>query len=195
MAKRWVYLVRHGQEDRENRDGELGGPLTAIGRKQATHTAAYLSQIPFTTLHTSTLHRALETAQIIAANFAHLELEKTDLLWESIPSIPPEMVDHDYFRDISAEKLDAEQARIALAFNTYIHPATGATDEYALVVCHGNVIRSFVSRILHMPEHAWVHCDTFNGSITRVRIDAEYGTILETFCEVAHMPPALITYI
>jgi serine/threonine-protein phosphatase PGAM5 len=195
MAKRWVYLVRHGQEDRENRDGEWGGSLTEFGRKQAALTATYLKQIPFTSLHASTLHRARETAERIAAEFPHLDLQLTDLLWETVPSIPPHLADLPYFRDVSAEKITEEQVRMAEVFDTYLRLADGESDEYDLVVCHGNLIRTVVSRILHMPEHAWIHGDTFNGSITRVRIEAERGPILETYCEVAHFPPDLITYI
>ena len=66
-----LLLVRHG-ENRANLTKEFSHrlidyPLTAKGRLQAEQTAAYLSAYPVTQVFASPLKRALETAEIIAA--------------------------------------------------------------------------------------------------------------------------------
>ncbi len=68
MAKRWIYLLRHGQAEREfTAAGDP--PLTPMGIEQAALTARRLRRLPFTSLHTSTLKRARETAAQVTRYF------------------------------------------------------------------------------------------------------------------------------
>jgi len=63
-----LVLIRHGQTDWnvEGRwQGQADPPLNDRGREQARLVAEYQSQFGFVALHSSDLHRAMETAQII----------------------------------------------------------------------------------------------------------------------------------
>src|SRR5436309_1031109 len=67
---RRVYLIRHGAYDEDDpRDPEVGRGLTDVGREQARLTGARLAALgtPIDVLHSSTMTRARETAEIIGA--------------------------------------------------------------------------------------------------------------------------------
>jgi phosphoserine phosphatase len=79
-----LLLVRHGETDwnREHRfQGRADQPLNAAGRRQARHLARRLRDEPLTTVYTSPLRRASETAEIVAGAFG-LEPRPLDALLE-----------------------------------------------------------------------------------------------------------------
>src|SRR5512140_2862960 len=73
-----VYLVRHGVTV-WNRDGLVQGwtdiPLSDLGRAQAERLAGALAGVPFARVITSTLVRATDTAEAIAARHPGLAVE------------------------------------------------------------------------------------------------------------------------
>ncbi len=83
-----IYVVRHGQ-DEDNAAGILNGhrdrPLTELGRAQARAAAVTFVERSITTIYTSPLQRARQTATIIAE---HLGIA---------PVVPlPELVERDF---------------------------------------------------------------------------------------------------
>lgn len=70
MPETTLYLIRHGETD-YNRHHVVQGRgvdsvLNATGRAQAAAVARRLASVPFGVMYTSTLRRAVETAEIIA---------------------------------------------------------------------------------------------------------------------------------
>ncbi len=69
-----IWLVRHGQTA-WNEQGRFCGhtdiSLSTVGRRQARTLASYLQRMPITTIYSSDLSRARETAEIIAARNVH----------------------------------------------------------------------------------------------------------------------------
>jgi len=64
-----VYIVRHGQDEDNAADilnGRRDRPLTQLGRKQAAMVADIVTSYDISTIYSSPLKRAYETAQIIA---------------------------------------------------------------------------------------------------------------------------------
>jgi broad specificity phosphatase PhoE len=65
-----LFLARHGETD-WNRQGRWQGqenvPLNAAGREQAMALSASLKKEPLAAVYSSTLRRAIETAQVVAA--------------------------------------------------------------------------------------------------------------------------------
>jgi broad specificity phosphatase PhoE len=60
MATRRIYLVRHGEYNRDDPHSPLRG-LTHRGVKQARLTARRLRSVPATAIYSSDLTRAIET--------------------------------------------------------------------------------------------------------------------------------------
>ena len=74
-----LYLVRHGETD-WNRDRRIQGstdiPLNDTGRSQATAIGKLLAQRQWDAVVTSPLSRAVETAQLIAAQIGVSEVKR-----------------------------------------------------------------------------------------------------------------------
>ncbi|MFC1526985.1 histidine phosphatase family protein, partial [Candidatus Latescibacterota bacterium] len=60
-----ILLVRHGQQGGDERQGELGPPLTALGNEQAARVADRLARERFAHIYASDLSRAHHTALAI----------------------------------------------------------------------------------------------------------------------------------
>src|SRR5262245_34970710 len=89
MARRILHIVRHGQYAHTTTlPDEPDGQLTEVGKQQAMLTAGRLSAASVSVIHHSTLQRATETAQIIAAQVPGAQLRPAAVLRECIPSVP-----------------------------------------------------------------------------------------------------------
>jgi len=167
-ATRTLYLLRHGQYDTDDpADPDVGRALVPLGIAQARLTAARLRALPvvFTSLHSSTMTRARETAQVIGAEFPDLALRRSRLL---------------------TEQLDA-------AFTAYFVPALG-DEAHDIVVCHGNVIRYFVCKVLKVDTLAWLQMSIANCSLTVVKINPDGSLKLFGFADAGHLPASMQTY-
>lgn len=192
MAMKTIYLVRHGQYDPEveTEDG-LGGDLTSAGIAQARLTAKRLAALPITAIQSSSLTRAVQTAKIIAEEHPNRVLKESDSLWELTPPVPYLIMK--YVKEISSEKMAADELKAEKAFQMYFKPAEGEDDEYEIIVCHGNIIRYFICRVLKVSVLAWLNFETYNCSINSVEID-EFGNMkLLSYNESGHLPEELKT--
>ncbi|MBE2199621.1 MAG: histidine phosphatase family protein [Anaerolinea sp.] len=193
MFIRTVYLLRHGQEDRDNSPDEWGGDLTTIGIAQAQAAGKQLRHTPLTSIHVSTLRRARHTAKYVAEFHPGVPLLGTNLLWECVPNIPPSL--QDMMTHISPEQVERDQARIAHAYDRYFREPENGVDHHDLVVCHGNLIRYFVCRILQAPPEMWVNLEICNCGITRIEVHADGRRVLVSHNDCSHLPPELVTFI
>lgn len=186
---RTVWLLRHGQEALE-RPLPLGGHLTDLGCRQAALTAARLAGLPIRRIVASTLHRAAETARLVAAALPGLEIEYTDELWECVPAIPPYLTE--YFSHLTAEGVAPERARLDRAFERYFVdvPEEGMT----VLVCHGNVIRYLLCRVLGIPGEEFARFDIYNCGLCRVDWKSVLGRQIVAMNDAGHLPLEMQTY-
>ncbi|HLF26717.1 MAG TPA: histidine phosphatase family protein [Anaerolineae bacterium] len=192
MAKRILYLVRHGQQDSKHTPADdLGGRLTALGRQQAALTARRLAQLPIRAIHHSDLRRAAETASIIARKFQEAPLRQSRRLRECIPTIP--WAFSEYFAELPATALARDQRQAESVFKTHFRAAR-SDERHEVVVCHGNLIRYLVCRALCVPPEAWMNLDICNCGISIVSIEPK-RMVLIAHNDVGHLPPALTTFI
>jgi len=162
-----IYIVRHGESEsnvfaREHPDkpashfGELGSSLTQKGREQAQILADRLKNISISAVLSSDLHRAKETAEIIAAE-------------HKLPVITSATIRERFFGEhmSAVKKREIEKALDALsedqkfAFKYFENGESGydvvkrfkkflvsAIEEYKnktiVIVSHGYVLRSFL---------------------------------------------------
>jgi broad specificity phosphatase PhoE len=190
MGRRTLYLIRHGQYNTHYAPDELGGSLTPLGIIQAQHIAERLKGQPIATIHHSTLRRATETAHIISEALPGVPLEPSNLIWENVPSVPPQYADS--FAHLTPEELKALSRRGDKAFRRYFKPSPEA-DRLELVVCHGNLIRQFMCRTLRVPIKAWANADIHNCGLTEVRIEGSGHMLLVSHNDTGHLPVEIKT--
>ena len=80
----------------------------------------------------------------------------------------------------------------AVSFARFMAPSPAA-DRHDLVVCHGNVIRWFVTRALAVDPHAWLGMSIANCSLTVITVQADGAMKVLSFSDAGHIPPNLET--
>ena len=179
MGVRRLLLVRHGQYDERD---EGTKDLTTIGRQQATLIGRALSDERIDAVFSSTMLRARTTAALVAEP-RKLLVASTPILCECIPTKVGFFVSPAIIRE---GKKQADRA-FARFFKRSRHNRT------ELIVCHGNIIRYFVTRAMGMKPLAWRSMAIYHASITDIRIHPDGRAILFTYNDVAHLPPRLRT--
>ncbi len=188
---RTVYLIRHGEYDQDDeRDPYVGKALVPLGVAQAKLLAARLRGMPveFDSLHSSTMARARQTALLIGEEFPDLELRASSLISECTPPTWRE----DVMADETEEDLGQCRTTLEEAFPIYLAPSPDR-DRHDLVVCHGNVIRYFVTKALKVDTMAWLGMSIGNCSLTVITIKADGSMKVLSFSDVGHLPPNLTT--
>lgn len=188
---RTLYLIRHGAYDpNDTTDPEDGPWLVPLGVAQARLVAARLRAMPvtMTSLHSSTMPRARQTALVIGREFPDLELQQSDLLRECTPPTRRQ----DVMDRVGAERARECRDGLDQAFSEYFKPSRDA-DRHDIIVCHGNVIRYFTTRVLGVDPEAWLGMSIGNCSLTIVRVTANGTMMLMSYNDMGHMPPNLQT--
>lgn len=188
---RTVYLIRHGDYDhRDTRDPDVGRALVPLGIAQARLVAARLRSLPvgMTSLHCSTMTRARQTALVMQADFPELTVQQS----RQIRECTPPSWRRDIMEGADPARLSQCKSRLDEAFAVYFAPSPAA-DSHDIVVCHGNVIRYFVTKALRVSHLAWLGMTISNCSLTIVRVYPNGAMTLVAFNDVGHLPPNLQT--
>ncbi|MEE9270496.1 MAG: histidine phosphatase family protein [Candidatus Krumholzibacteria bacterium] len=186
---RTIYLIRHGWYDhRDKSDPDVGKALLPLGVAQAKLLAARLRSMPveWTALHSSTMTRARQTARVVGEEFPELELQQTRLIRECTPPT--------WRRDIMEREEESELKACAdqldRAFAQFFVPSPGK-DRHDILVCHGNVIRYFVTKVLGVDTMSWLRMSVGNCSMTIVRVNQDGSFKLLAVGDVGHLPANL----
>src|SRR5262245_40518721 len=179
MRYRTLILVRHGQHE--------NGALTRLGRKQAARTAARIAHYPVSSIHCSTMRRAVETASILARVSRARKLAQAHLLRECLPSRGS-----GHGPKVSRAMIQRGRAQVDRAFRRYFRPP-GSRDRCEVIVCHGNVIRSLACRALKVGPRVWLNLGTHNCGITIIRVSASGEMILDAYNDTGHLPRGMRT--
>lgn len=190
---RTIYLIRHGEYDQDDeRDAFTGRELTPLGIAQARLLASRLKSIPveFSSLTSSTMTRARQTAMILNQDFPELDLIQDSLISECTPPTLRE----DIMADETASELNKCKENIEKAFEKYFVTSPDEKDRHDIIVCHGNVIRYFVTKVLNVDTMSWLQMSITNCSLTMVRINPDGSMKLDTFSDYGHIPENMRTY-
>ena len=190
---RTIYLIRHGYYDEaDTRDEYVGKELTPLGIAQARLLAARLKAMPvkFTSLTSSTMTRARQTALIINQEFPELELKQNELISECTPPTWRK----DVMADTDSTELYECVENLEKAFSEYFIPSPDDKDRNDIIVCHGNVIRYFVTKILKVETMSWLQMSMTNCSLTIIRITPNGKMKLDSFSDYGHIPENMRTF-
>lgn len=188
-----LFLVRHGEYVHDDKcDEEVGCGLDALGREQARLVAARLDAMPleFTSLQSSPMTRARETAAIIAGHFPQL----AHGIERDIRECTPTTRRQDIMAGLAAGEAGECDAQLAAAAARLLVPATAGADQNDIVVCHGNVIRWLVCRALRVDPEAWLGMSIANCSLTVIQVKADGSCKLVSFADSGHIPWSQTTY-
>ncbi len=188
---RTVILIRHGEYEHGVDTPDEGG-LVALGRQQARLTAERLDALPLTldSLHSSTMTRARETAEIVAAHFPGLEIVFHDDIRECTPATLRE----DIMLELEPGEAELCEAGLERAWPLIFRPADADRDQLDVVICHGNVIRWYVCKVLGVDPIHWLGMSIANCSLTTVQIRPDGSTKLLGFADSGHIPYGMTTY-
>ena len=188
---RTIYLVRHGAYDTaDERPDSVGRGLTPLGIAQCRLIGNRLRSLPVTMTHlySSRLTRARESARVIAADFPTLTAEPSPLLNECTPPT--------WRQDVMAENDSLEvlacRDQLEAAWKRFVVPATDR-GENDILVCHGNVIRYFVTKALNVDTMAWLQMGLANASLTVLQVRPDSTVRMLGFADNGHLPPNMIT--
>jgi serine/threonine-protein phosphatase PGAM5 len=189
---RTIYLIRHGEyapQDDNIPDSE--NVLTPLGVAQARLVSARLTSmnIKFTSMTSSTMTRAKQTAMIINKDFPELKLKQNELICECTP--PTWRTD--VMAGVDTSHREECVKNLEKAFKEFFIPSPDEYDRNDIIVCHGNVIRYFVTKVLRVDTMAWLQMTISNCSLTIVRVMPNGMMKLISFNDVGHIPPNLQT--
>ncbi len=179
-VRKILFFVRHGQYEPHG----FGGKLTTLGRKQALRLAKRLNEWPITTIRSSDTSRAVETAQIIAEHIGGIRVRKSPVFREMFPTAFPGVVVPLKYRAQGKDNLDTILKR---------YFRLPRLTRHEVIVCHGNLIRSLVCRVLNVRLTLWRQMGTANAGITRFVLYSDGNVDLSRFNDVGHLPRHMIT--
>lgn len=189
-AARTIILVRHGNYVADANDSSPGPGLSPIGVAQARLVAARLAGMPgkFDAIYSSPMTRANETARLIAAELPGLPVEVLPDLEECTPKTRRAEVTQ---RE-KPEEMAACAARLDRVFAARFVPARGG-ERRELMVCHGNVTRYLVTRVLGVDTESWLEMSVGHASITQIRVEPDGRFKINSVGDIGHIPPNLQT--
>ena len=198
-----LLLIRHA-ESKGNSDRRLEGrrefPLTAKGAQQAKALASRLASEPLTTIYSSPIGRALQTAEIIAAKAGlNVTIEPgiqeydfgeavSGLTWDEIRQSNPEIIeafrkdDSQFPRYPGEEGRAAFQERVRAAYREITARHNG--DSSVALVTHAGPITVLVLEALSRPYSRPIPFVLDNASITTIEVSN--GAAL-------HLPSLVVT--
>jgi serine/threonine-protein phosphatase PGAM5 len=165
-------------------DDRTANGLNALGHEQARLLGARLRGLPIRPrlLVSSGLTRARETGDDLGAILG-LACARDTLLEECSPPALGDSADTDAER---AERV-ACTAQLEAAWAKYMRPSPEA-DAHDLLVCHGNVIRWFVTRALGADLKRWITMTIGNASLTILAVRPDGAVRLAMYSDVGHIP-------
>jgi broad specificity phosphatase PhoE len=190
---RYVYLVRHGeQQDAEH--GLHDGPLSGRGLRQAAAIADRLSGVSFSSVYTSPLQRAVETARVMTERMPTMQPLQSALLMDCIPAGPSVDMPNDFetfFGSVTPEEIAAGEAQMADATAEWLSPSRD--DRHDLLITHNFVIAWFVREVFGAPAWRWMGVNQANCGLTIIRVRTAKPPVLVTHNDLGHLAVELRT--
>jgi broad specificity phosphatase PhoE len=208
MAK--VYLVRHG-ENKANLTKEFSSrkvdyPLTPKGRLQAEQTAGVFIQKNIDAIFSSPLKRAIETANIIAAQLGEMEVTVMENFREldvgDLEDMPPSsetwQIHYDVIKDWLSGKLETSFPNGENYFQAYQRMIAGLEHVYdrmegknVIISGHGGIFFTVMGELCpDVDIMELIQKISHNCSITEINITKKSGKLvgdLVSWADISHL--------
>lgn len=206
LKKTTLLVIRHGETEwnvEERFQGHGDSPLTDAGRAQAQAIALRMKDIPFDTLVSSDLGRAMETASIITEQTGHIVREDARLRernFGDLEGLTFQTIKERYARILNqldtndpdyvipnGESLRQHYQRNTACIEELIETNHGST---VAMVVHGGVLDSVFRLVTNLPLNAPRCFVTTNASLSIVHYGRFYGTlrwVIDTWGDVGHL--------
>ncbi|MFF4158248.1 histidine phosphatase family protein [Streptomyces sp. NPDC001678] len=193
MAARYLYLVRHGEAVPDQ------SALTEAGRRQAEHLGERLASAPLSVIHHSSLPRARQTTELIAARLAGVPLRSTETAGDYIPYVPRRDELPPQFADIllgrlagfPEEELRRGPALAREALAEFTGPVEGTEPRHELVVTHNFLVAWLVRAAHDAPAWRWMGMNQGNASLTVIRYAPDRPATVLIHNDMGHLPEDL----
>lgn len=190
MAARTVYLVRHGAAD-------AWGQLTEEGREQARLIGQRLARLPIDVVWHSPLPRAVDSAQVIAAQLPRVLVDEAAEAIDHVPFVP-DLEDlspswEGFFDGYDRSEADAGR-RTADSLTARFGGPNGRAQRltHEVIVTHAYPIAWMIRDALGAPPARWMSlAGVANTGLTVIEyIDGEPpGVVMVN--EISHLPSEL----
>ncbi|MCZ6547912.1 MAG: histidine phosphatase family protein [Deltaproteobacteria bacterium] len=204
MEQAQLIVVRHGETEwnlEGRRQGHLDSPLTAMGRAQGEALAQRLAKYKFSSLYSSDLGRAYQTAKLISESTGHTivvdqRLRERNLgIFQGLKgdeihkAYPEELLLHktggpDYIIPQGESARQQAQRNIS-CLEEFAKKHTG---EVIVIVTHGGVLNALFRHILSIPLEAPRRFEFMNASIN-IFSCGKGNWMLQTWGEISHLQP------
>jgi len=175
-----IYLTRHGQKDsgdKKTKEEHFARSLTDLGKRQARSLAEFLKDKNIKNIYTSNMPRAIETSAEISKLLKVNVSDKSAALREADPCTVPGLENRNEIKVACwndwnlvpehGESYNQGKQRFSDYFWQKVED--GSLDN-ALVVCHGRVLRLFLSDFLEGGREAIK--ETYNHvALTELEVD------------------------
>lgn len=181
-----IILVRHGQYQKEPEE------LTSLGREQARLVAKRLREWDIDKIYFSSMPRAKETAEIIQMEIDYQgKMLESDLLRECLPGFLKKLQKAAGLND--EKKLRNDKKIAEKAFKTFF--GLKGKKRTVVLVCHGNIIRFFMMKILQTNSDNWMLMDIQQCGISIARSEKSQFWRMISHNDIGHIPAKLRTFI
>lgn len=178
-----IILIRHGEAE-ANIKADAKPVLTAKGKHQIIELAKRLKESKIDVIYSSNLKRASLTAKEIQKKNENLELIETEDLQEIyrliIGGAPKDGTRPNRFEE------DLERAE------NFWKKMLKWKYKNVAVVCHGNIIRFFFSKVLGVPPKYFYNIEIDLASVSIINIK-EGKTKILLVNDIAHIPKELLS--
>ncbi|MHB1458117.1 MAG: histidine phosphatase family protein [Armatimonadota bacterium] len=198
-----IYLIRHGEVAWNSEGAYVGStdiPLNDTGRRQAELLAKRLGSIEISTIYSSDLSRAFETARIIGAaqgidpipDRCFREIDYG--IWEGLSEQQiletyPETFDQ--WRKSAAEVVipggESINHMLQRSYSAFLEVISSHVDGNIAIIAHKSVNRAILCRILSIPVSNYRTIGQANSCVNAIHIRIDDSIVVDTINDRCHL--------
>jgi len=177
-----IFLIRHADSSGGPKDPDRGGPLSALGRRQAQALARRIARWQVDAIFCSDMHRTVETANAVHAYHPQVPLHVDARL-----------------RELSARKIaayeahDPAQSNLVARMEVAWQMIVTMPYEVAVVIIHNGLIKYLLGRTIDYGPSLKPRFHSSHTGITALQVRTNGRALVQFFNDTHHLTPDLAT--